>query len=91
MRATGNRLPSDENEKHWTDEITEVVDFDFSYKGLSLQTTALLAVAFLTLASFVGLARYGAPYYGYLVASATGVIFGFLVRRKRWQKRTESG
>ncbi len=89
MEATGNRGSSDENEQHWTDDIVEAVDF--SYKGMKFQSTALVAIAAVTLASLVGLARYDAPYYGYLVASGTGLIFGFLVRRKRWQKLKESG
>ena len=89
MEATGDRGPSDEKQQHWTDDIVEAVDF--SYKGMQFQATALVAITAVTLASLVGLARYHAPYYGYLVASGTGLIFGFLVRRKRWQKLKESG
>ena len=89
MEATGNRGPSDEEQQHWTDEIVEAVAF--SYKGLSFQATAQVAIAAVTLAGLVGLARYDAPYYGYLLASGTGVIFGILVRLKRWQRRKESG
>ncbi len=89
MEATGNRGTSDRKQQHWTDEIVEAVDF--SYKGMKFQATALVAITAATLASLVFLARYDAPYYGYLVASGTGLIFGFLVRRKRWQKRRESG
>ena len=89
METTGNGGPSDGNDKRWTHEIVEAVDV--SYKNLKFQATALVAVTAVTLASLVGMARYDAPYYGYILASGTGVIFGFLVRRKRWQRDKESG
>ena len=83
---------SRETEHHWTDEITEAADdLDLTYKGIRLQATAVLAVAFLTFASLVGLAHFEAPLYAYLVAGGTGLVFGLLVRRKRWRKRRKYG
>ena len=86
--STLERQPSRD---HWTDEILERKELDVSYGRARLQATAILAVTFLTLASFVGLAHYSAPLYAYLIASGTGLLFGLLVRRKRWRKRRESG
>lgn len=89
--SVSEQHPSRETDHHWTDDIVATKEFDVRYKDIRLQATATLAVAFLTLASFVGLAHFDAPLYAYLVASGTGVIFGLLARRKRWRKRKESG
>ena len=88
MSALKSQSPSDH---HWTDEITEAKDFDVTYKDVRLRSSAMLAVTFLTLASFVGLSHYDAPLYAYLVASGTGLLFGLLVKRQRWRKRKEYG
>ena len=82
-----------ETNDHWTDEIVETAEsIEVSYKQtFKLQATAMLAVTVATLASLVLMAKFQAPYYGYLIASGTGVIFGLLVRRKKWQRKTSSG
>lgn len=80
---------SDTTNQHWTQGITEVLEV--TYKGGSIQASALVAIAVLTFASFVGLARYQAPLSAYLIVSGTGVLFGLLVRLRRWRKPTKSG
>ena len=76
--------PTQKPEGHWTEEIVSA-----RYKDWHLHSSAVLAVALLTLACLVGLARYGAEFEVHLLASAVGLIFGFLARR--WQKPRESG
>ncbi len=59
---------------YWTDHI----EAETKYGKVKTSVVTVIAVA--TLASLVGLAHFDAPYYGYLTASATGVIFGFFGR-----------
>ncbi len=71
---------------YWTDDV-DITEAETKYG--SVKTSAVTVIAVATLASMVGLAHYGAPYYGYLIASGTGVIFGLLVRRNKWQKKSD--
>ncbi len=87
MSALENRPK--EPQAHWTDELKETLGV--GYKNLRLQASAVLAVALLTLGSFIGLAHYQAPLYAYLVASVTGLVFGLLAKRKRWHETKGSG
>lgn len=79
--------PSRGTTENWTGGgITGV-----EYGGSRLKASAIPAIAGFTLASLVGLAHFTAPWYAYAIASVTGVIFGLLLRLRRWRKPTKYG